>query len=124
VNVPFVMKPDGTGLTRQKVFIGGHPEWESGHRMIGLAGGRQVLYDTDSQQVVGTNVAEYASRRLAHRRARRRDDVCILYLLRHLNLLAAEPPRRQERQDEPKKLWTEKRRELPKKSRGWLSFQR
>jgi len=54
VNVPFVMKPDGTGLTRQKVFIGGHPEWESGHRMIGLAGGRQVLYDTDSQQVVGT----------------------------------------------------------------------
>ena len=54
MNVPFTVRPDGTGLTRQRVFIGGHPEWENGPRMIGVVDGRQVIYDTDVQKVVGT----------------------------------------------------------------------
>jgi hypothetical protein len=53
VNLPFFMNADGTGLTRMKQFIGGHPEWGTGHRMIGALDGRQVIYDTDKQEVVG-----------------------------------------------------------------------
>ncbi|MDC0935394.1 hypothetical protein OAS39_03830 [Pirellulales bacterium] len=33
--------------------IGGHPEWENGHTLIGNVGDRQVLYDSDTKQVVG-----------------------------------------------------------------------
>lgn len=54
INTPFVVVPDGSGLTPQPVFIGGHPEWAQGHRMIGSHDGRQVFYDTDQQQIVGT----------------------------------------------------------------------
>ena len=37
------------------------------------------------QQIVRADVAEHAARRFAYRRARRGDDVCVLYLLGHLN---------------------------------------
>ena len=54
INSPMTIHPDGSGLTAQKVFIGGHPEWELGSRMIGSVDDDLVLYDTDSQQVVET----------------------------------------------------------------------
>lgn len=54
INVPFTIKPDGSGLTPLKTFIGGHPEWDYGHRVIGVLGDRQILYDVDRQLVVGT----------------------------------------------------------------------
>lgn len=53
-NIPCVMNADGTGLRPLEQFIGGHPEWESGHRMIGAIGNQQVIFDTDSMQVVST----------------------------------------------------------------------
>jgi hypothetical protein len=52
-NIPCVIKSDGSGLKPLTTFIGGHPEWEQGARMIGQVGDRQVIYDTDAQQVVG-----------------------------------------------------------------------
>lgn len=54
LNEPFFMNADGSGLTPMKQFIGGHPEWENGHWMIGALDKQQVIYDTDTQQVVGT----------------------------------------------------------------------
>ncbi len=53
VNAPFVIHADGTGLKRLTTFIGGHPEWDYGHRMIGALDGRQVIYDVDKQLVIG-----------------------------------------------------------------------
>jgi len=53
VNVPCSIKPDGTGLTAHSVFIGGHPEWERGSRIIGAIDDRMVLYDVDRKAVVG-----------------------------------------------------------------------
>jgi len=52
VDVPFTVNPDGTGLTRQPIHIGGHPEWATGHQMIGSTRTAQVLYDTDKQEIV------------------------------------------------------------------------
>ena len=43
----FVVNPDGSGLRRLPLHLGGHLEWESGHRLIGLRGDRIALYDTD-----------------------------------------------------------------------------
>lgn len=54
INVPFTVRPDGSQLMMQKVFIGGHPEWAEGPRMIGAADDRQVVYDTDRQEIVAT----------------------------------------------------------------------
>ena len=53
INAAFVVNADGTGLKRLKTFIGGHPEWDYGHRMIGALDGRQIIYDVDRDQVVG-----------------------------------------------------------------------
>jgi hypothetical protein len=53
INVPFVVNADGSGLKRLQTFIGGHPEWDFGHRMIGAVEGRQVIYDVDRDLVVG-----------------------------------------------------------------------
>lgn len=53
-NIPCIMNADGSGLRELKDFIGGHPEWERGHRMIGAVDGKQVIYDTDAMQVVDT----------------------------------------------------------------------
>lgn len=52
VNVPVTMNADGSGLVEQKVFIGGHPEWEFGSRMMGTTGDELVLYDTATQEIV------------------------------------------------------------------------
>jgi hypothetical protein len=51
IDVPCTVRPDGSGLTMQK-FVGGHPEWEFGPRLIGDVGGKQVIYDVDKQEVV------------------------------------------------------------------------
>jgi len=53
VNVPFSVRPDGSELTRHDVFIGGHPEWEWGSRIIGSNDGKQVVYDVDQRKLVG-----------------------------------------------------------------------
>jgi hypothetical protein len=52
IDIPFTIRPDGTGLTRQK-FVGGHPEWAEGKLLVGLLDGRQVLYDVDRQEITG-----------------------------------------------------------------------
>lgn len=52
VNVPMTVNADGTGLIEQSIFVGGHPEWEFGHRLIGAADDRLVIYDTDTQKIV------------------------------------------------------------------------
>src|SRR6478736_1217530 len=49
-NVPCVIRPDGTGLRALSAFIGGHPDWENGHRMIGAQGDDQIIYDIDAQK--------------------------------------------------------------------------
>ena len=48
----FVVNPDGSGLRLLPVHLGGHLEWESGHRLIGLRGDRIALYDTDRLEFV------------------------------------------------------------------------
>jgi hypothetical protein len=52
INVPFTIHPDGSNLTMHTQFIGGHPEWEYGSRVIGDVGGKQVIYDVDKKQLV------------------------------------------------------------------------
>jgi len=54
INQGFLIHPDGSGLTLMRQFIGGHPEWEFGPRMIGDLDGRQIIYDVGQQKVVGT----------------------------------------------------------------------
>lgn len=51
-NIPCVMNADGAGLRPLAAFIGGHPDWELGHRMIGQQSDRQIIFDTDKQAVV------------------------------------------------------------------------
>lgn len=53
VNVPVVIHADGTNLRPLKHFIGGHPEWLDGTKLIGTIGEDQVIYDSESMQVVG-----------------------------------------------------------------------
>ena len=53
VNIPCTIRPDGTGLTAHKTFIGGHPEWGPGSQVIGRQDDRQVLYDVDKKEIVG-----------------------------------------------------------------------
>jgi hypothetical protein len=50
----FVVSPDGSGLTRLRHHLGGHLDWEAGHRMLGGVDGRHAVYDTDTQEFVGT----------------------------------------------------------------------
>ena len=54
VNVPFTVNPDGSDLTIQRVFIGGHPEWLEGHQILGHNENDLVVYDTDEQKIVKT----------------------------------------------------------------------
>ena len=54
INQPFVVRPDGTNLMPMKQHIGGHPEWDLGRHMIGRIGTQQILFDTDTQMVVGS----------------------------------------------------------------------
>jgi hypothetical protein len=53
VNVPVVMNSDGSNLRPLKHFIGGHPEWLDGRRLIGTYNDEQVIYDSESMQIVG-----------------------------------------------------------------------
>jgi hypothetical protein len=53
IDIPCTIRPDGTGLTMHE-HLGGHPEWRDGTRMIGVKGGRQVVYDVTTRQVVET----------------------------------------------------------------------
>jgi len=52
IDIPCTIHPDGTGLLMHQ-FIGGHPEWEFGSRVIGIKDRRQVLYDVDRQEITG-----------------------------------------------------------------------
>ncbi|MCA9411051.1 MAG: hypothetical protein KC944_07555 [Candidatus Omnitrophica bacterium] len=52
VNTPCSIHPDGTNLTLHETFIGGHPEWGEGNRVIGRQEDRQVVYDVDRKQIV------------------------------------------------------------------------
>jgi hypothetical protein len=52
VDIPFTVRPDGNNLTMHEQFIGGHPEWELGSRMIGAVGRKQVLYDVETKRIV------------------------------------------------------------------------
>jgi hypothetical protein len=54
VNASFVIRADGSGLTRMKRHIGGHPEWDAGPVLIGRRGKDQVRYDVERQEVVDT----------------------------------------------------------------------
>jgi hypothetical protein len=54
INHGFTVRPDGNGLTLLKQFVGGHPEWDRGHRIVGSIDKRQAIYDVDRQEVVET----------------------------------------------------------------------
>jgi hypothetical protein len=54
INVPMVMSADGSNLRPLKDFIGGHPEWQDGQRLIGAIGKEQNIYDVEKMAVVGT----------------------------------------------------------------------
>jgi hypothetical protein len=54
VNIPMTVKPDGSELVEQRIFIGGHPEWDFKSRMIGRVEDKLVLYDALKQELVGT----------------------------------------------------------------------
>jgi len=53
INQPFIMNSDGSELTPLSRHIGGHPEWSYENKMIGRINKDQVIYDTNSQQVIG-----------------------------------------------------------------------
>lgn len=53
IDIPCTIRPDGSGLTMHP-HTGGHPEWESGRRVIGAEGPRQVIYDVIDRRVVET----------------------------------------------------------------------
>ena len=53
INVPCSIHRDGSQLTLHDSHIGGHPEWAQGHTLIGSSEGRQILYDVDTQQIMG-----------------------------------------------------------------------
>jgi len=49
LNIPFTIDSDGSGLTEHRNYIGGHPEWEFGHRIFGTPDNKLMVYDTDKQ---------------------------------------------------------------------------
>ncbi len=54
INVACTINEDGTGLFVGHRYIGGHPEWYTGSRIIGSLDGRQVIYDVLKREVEGT----------------------------------------------------------------------
>ena len=54
INVPMTVRPDGSELIEQRVFIGGHPEWDFRSRMLGAVEGKLIVYDTLAQKIVET----------------------------------------------------------------------
>ena len=51
-NQAFVMNSDGSNLKPLAKHIGGHPEWGYDGKLIGRIGKDQVIFDTNSQQVI------------------------------------------------------------------------
>ena len=54
LDVPMIIRPDGSGLAMLADHLGGHPEWALGHTMIGSIGDRAVLYDVDRGVTIRT----------------------------------------------------------------------
>ena len=54
INHPFVFNIDTRHLNSNRIHIGGHPEWDYGHRMIGRHKERQIIFDTNNQIIVGS----------------------------------------------------------------------
>jgi hypothetical protein len=54
INVPMTVKPDGSGLVEQRIFIGGHPEWDFKSRMLGRVEDKLIVYDSLKMEVVDT----------------------------------------------------------------------
>ena len=54
INHPFVFNIDTSHLNSNRIHIGGHPEWDYGHRMIGRHKERQIIFDTNNQIIVGS----------------------------------------------------------------------
>jgi len=52
INMGFLMNPDGSELTRRHDPIGGHNDWELGHRLLGAYKGGIALYDYDKKEIV------------------------------------------------------------------------
>jgi hypothetical protein len=52
INVPCLVRPDGSDLTLMPQHIGGHPDWDVGSRMLGRIGPDQVVYDVNVMKVV------------------------------------------------------------------------
>ena len=53
IDIPCTVRADGTGLAMHE-YIGGHPEWESDRRVIGVKNKDQVIYDVEARKIVGT----------------------------------------------------------------------
>jgi len=53
LDVPVSIRSNGTGLSTHR-YIGGHPEWLDGTRVIGSSGDQMVVYDVEKSQIVET----------------------------------------------------------------------
>jgi hypothetical protein len=53
IDVPCIIRPDGSGFKMLGRFIGGHPEWEFGSNAIGAVDKKQILYNVDRDELVG-----------------------------------------------------------------------
>lgn len=53
LDVPCTINADGTELRPLSLHIGGHPEWESDWRLIGVRDDRQILFDVVENEVAG-----------------------------------------------------------------------
>ena len=54
INIACTIKADGSDLHVGHQHIGGHPEWGNGTQIIGSLDDRQVIYDVEKQNLVGT----------------------------------------------------------------------
>jgi hypothetical protein len=54
INVPMTVRPDGSELVEQRIFIGGHPEWDFKSRLLGRVQDRLIVYDSLKQEIVDT----------------------------------------------------------------------
>ena len=54
INVPMTVKPDGSELVEQRIFIGGHPQWDFKSRMLGRVEDKLIVYDSLKMEIVDT----------------------------------------------------------------------
>jgi len=54
INVPMTVKPDGSELVEQRIFIGGHPEWDFKSRLLGRVEDKLIVYDSLKMEIVDT----------------------------------------------------------------------